>query len=719
MTTKKSNSRLIITAIAAVVVVACCALVCLATVLLVSCQPPTLTEINPSPTVRREVRMPSATPTRRQSQPPEPTAEHTPSVVEPTALPAATDETTVEKPTSLPSPTSERTAVEATPIPLASTEERLAAAVLPIRDMRDLALRLRAEVDEIPVVVNLTPPQFEEGDVETFWVGNVDTDEHFQIEAVLRVKLPHVYMWVERGVDVDMADLRRSARRFEEDSYPTDRAFFGSEWSPGVDNDVHLSILNATNLGDHVAGYFSSADEFSQLANRHSNEKEMFYINLDNNPPGTLFYDGTLAHELQHMIHWANDRNEDTWVNEGCAELATELNGYNRGGADVVFSDEPDTQLTTWTDDPSLNTAHYGSAYLFMSYFLDRFGDQLTQAVVASPADGPAGFDDALAAAGYELRFDDIFADWLLANYLDSRTLEGGRYGYQRDNPEQVALEARFRRFPVEEESTVSQYAADYYELAGRGDVVIDFCGANETRLVATDARSGRSAWWSHRADDSDTRLTRSFDLRTVNRATLEYWLWYDVEEGYDYGYVQVSADGGKSWHVLEGVHTWDYDPVGNAFGVGYTGKSGDPESATWVFEQLDLTPYAGQEVLVRFEYVTDDAVTYPGLLLDDIAIPELGYFDDAEAGEAGWNAEGWVLTDNHLTQRWVVQLIEQGPIDTSVRRMEMDDEGCGYLVAENLGRVGRKAVLAVSALAPVTTEAAPYRFKIQTQQVE
>jgi len=710
---REGNSKLIIAAVAAVLVVACCALVCLATMLLVSCQPPKLSEILPSPTARQEVHMPSATPTRREV--PEPTAERTASV-EPTLEPSP--ESTPE-PTALPGPTRERTVVEATSTPPASTEERLAAAVLPVRDMRDLALRLRAEEDDIPVVVNPTPPHFEEGDVETFWVGNLDTDEHYQIEAVLRVRLPHVYMWVERGADVNLADLQRSARRFEEQSYPTDRAFFGSEWSPGVDNDVHLSILNATNLGDHVAGYFSSADEFSHLANTYSNEKEMFYINLDNNPPGTLFYDGTLAHELQHMIHWANDRNEDTWVNEGCAELATELNGYSRGSADIVFSDEPDTQLTTWTDDPSLNTAHYGNAYLFMSYFLDRFGEQLTKAVVASPADGPAGFDDALATAGSELRFDDIFADWVVANYLDSRTLEGGRYGYQRDNPEQVRLERRFRRFPVEEETTVSQYAADYYELAGRGDVVIDFCGATETRLVATEAHSGRSAWWSHRADDSDTRLTRSFDLRAVSRATLEYWLWYDIEDGYDYGYVQVSADGGESWHVLQGGHTWDYDPVGNAFGVGYTGKSGDPDAATWVLEQVDLTRYVGQEVLVRFEYVTDDAVTYPGLLLDDIAIPELGYFDDAEGGEAGWSAEGWVLTDNHLTQRWVVQLIEKGPVDTIVRRLEVGDDGCGYAVVEDLGRVGRTAVLIVSALAPVTTEKAPYRFEIQTRRLE
>jgi len=573
-------------------------------------------------------------------------------------------------------------------------------------------------VDDIPVVVNPTPPHYEVGDVETFWVGNVDTDEHFQIEAVLRVKLPHVYMWVEKGVEVDQEDLERSARRFEEQTYPTNRAFFGSEWSPGVDHDVHLTILNATNLGDSVAGYFSAADEFSHLANPYSNEREMFYINLDNNPPGTPFYDGTLAHEFQHMIHWANDRNEETWVNEGLSELAVELNGLRRGMPEAAFSEDPDTQLNTWTEEPELNVTHYGSAYLFMSYFLDRFGEELTQAVVASPADGPAGFDEALAAAGYDLRFEDVFADWLIANYLDNPMLADGRYGYEREDPPRVAIEKRYHDYPVHEETTVHQYGADYFELAGRGDVVIDFCGATATRLAATEAHSGRFAWWAHRADDSDARLTRAFDLSGLSQATLEFWLWYDIEEGYDYGYVEVSTDGGATWHILEGEHTRDYNPVGNAFGVGYTGKSGiqGANQPEWVQERVDLTPYAGQEVLLRLEYVTDDAVNAPGWFVDDIAIPELGYFDDAEGGEGGWTAEGWILTDNRLPQRWLVQLIERTLFSARVRRMSINDQGCGRLSVEDLGRMGKKAVLVVSALAPVTTEEAEYRFEVRAQ---
>jgi len=694
---KDTNRNLVILFVALAILACCClATVCSTAALLVSCQPPTLSWVTSTPT-----------------QPPTPPhATSTPTApLSPTPYPSTPTPSPTRPPRPTPTPTGEATA-----IPSLSTEEQLAQTVLPTRDLRDLALRLRPHVGDIPVVVNPTPPHYEVGDVETFWVSNVDTDEHFQIEAVLRVKLPHVYMWVEKGVDVDLEDLERSARRFEEQTYPTNRAFFGSEWSPGVDNDVHLTILHARNLGESVAGYFSAADEFSRLANPYSNEREMFYINLDNNQPGTFFYDGTLAHEFQHMIHWANDRNEETWVNEGLSELAVELNGLVRGRADIAFSEVPDTQLTTWTDEPELNVFHYGNAYLFMSYFLDRFGEELTQAVVASPADGPAGFDEALAAAGYDLRFDDIFADWLIANYLDNPTLADGRYGYERDDPRQVAIEKRYRSYPVHEETTVHQYAADYFELAGQGDVTIDFCGATETRLAATDAHSGRFAWWSHRADDSNTRLTRAFDLSEISQATLEFWLWYDIEEGYDYGYVEVSTDGGATWRILEGEHSRDYDPVGNAFGVGYTGKSKEAEEPGWVKERVDLTPYAGQEVLVRFEYVTDDAVNYPGWFVDDIAIPELGYFDDAEGGEGDWTAEGWILTDNRLPQRWLVQVIEQSLFRTRVRRMSINDEGCGRLLVEDLGRMGKKALLVVSALAPVTTEEAAYEFEIRPQ---
>ena len=200
--------------------------------------------------------------------------------------------------------------------------------------------------------VNATPPSYKVGDKAQFWISNSDTQEHNQVTAELRYVTDHVAMWVEQGVRMNQRDLEASAKRFEEKTYPTNREFFGSEWTPGVDNDVRLHILHARGLGDTVAGYYSSSDEYSRMVNEYSNEREMFYISADsgNAEPNSEFYDGTLAHEFQHMIHWANDRNEDSWVNEGMSELASYLNEFDPGGAEYAYAEQPDTQLTTWAD---------------------------------------------------------------------------------------------------------------------------------------------------------------------------------------------------------------------------------------------------------------------------------------------------------------------------------------------------------------------------------
>ena len=588
---------------------------------------------------------------------------------------------------------------------------------LPERDLRQLALALKSGVTDIPEVVNPTPPTYDVGDTAEFWVSNSDTQEHFKIRAVLRYMTPHVYMWVEEGVRLDQGDLEASAERFETATYPTNREFFGSEWTPGVDNDPHLSILHARGLGSNVAGYYSSADEFSRLVNPYSNEREMFYISADQmSKPNSSFYDGTLAHEFQHMIHWANDRNEDSWVNEGMSELAGFLNGYDPGGADLAYAQVPDTQFTTWAD-PSLgNIEHYGASYLFMAYFLDRFGEDLTKAVVSSPRNGIAGFNEALEQAGRPERFDDIFADWVVANYLDRpEAAPAGDYGYSEIDPRRPVTEESYRRFPAQEQTNVSQYGVDYTELRGGQGYLIDFEGQAESQMVDAELK-GDYSWWSNRGDDSNSRLTRAVDLTGVDAATLNFSTWYNIEEGWDYAYVAVSTDGGEKWQLLPGRYTTDENPVGNAFGVGWTGISGGGSTPEWVEEQVDLTPFAGQEILLRFEYVTDDAVNEAGFLLDDISIPEIGYADDGESGPSGWEAAGWLLTDNRLKQNWLVQLVRADGNDVIVETMEVGPDGRGQLNVEGIGS-GDTVFMTVSGLTRFTTEPADYSYVIQETQ--
>jgi hypothetical protein len=591
----------------------------------------------------------------------------------------------------------------------------LAASEMPPADPRLLAMQLKPDTGEIPEVVTDTAPQYKVGDRRQFWVSNSDTQKHTEITAELKHMTDVVAMWVEVGVRLDQRDLEASAKRFTEETYPTNREFFGSEWTPGVDSDPRLHILHARNMGENIAGYFTSAHQYSQEVNQYSNEREMFFISADagNAKPNSAYYDGTLAHEFQHMIHWANDRNETSWVNEGMSELASQLNGFDVGGHDLAYMQKPDTQLTTWGDiTQESNSEHYGASYLFMSYFLDRFGEDLTKAVVASDKNGTAGFDEALEQAGRPERFDDVFADWVIANYLDAPEADAdGRYGYREIDLFPLAISEEHRRYPVTGQAQVSQYGADYVRLGGSEPLTIRFQGNQQAQIVNAEPQ-GAYSWWSNRGDQSDSTLTRSIDLRGATSAALDFSLWYEIEDGWDYAYAQVSTDGGEKWQILEGQHTTDENPVGNAFGPGWTGVSGGGDAPEWVEERVDLTPFAGQEILLRFQMVTDDAVNKPGLLIDNLRIAEIGWQDDGESGDAGWTSNGWILTDNSVAQRWLVQVLEIGAGTVTVERVEVGPNGTGELRIDNMADLD-EVMLTISALAPATTEKASYSYTI------
>jgi immune inhibitor A len=606
------------------------------------------------------------------------------------------------------------------PTPFGDTSETLEILLsepIPPSDLRELAMRLKG-VRDIPEVVSTTPADHPLGTRLDFWVTNNDTVQTFQVSAELTYKSENVYWFTEVGVFADESAVRDTVDRFQAGAYVVNRAFFGSEWNPGVDGDPRLYILYTRGLGGSVAGYYSSQDQYSRLANEYSNEKEMFVISADNQVPGDPYLDSVLAHEFQHMIHWYHDRNEETWMNEGSSELATLLNGFDTGFFDVAYVSNPDLQLTGWSSE---NSAHYGAAFLFMAYFLDRFGEEATRALVAHPENGMVAVDAVLGelgvtdpASGAPMTHADVFADWAAANFLGDRTVADGRYHYSNypDAPTVRNPTESIRACPADRTTTVTQFGVDYFEITCSGTVTIEFTGSRQIQVVPTMPKSGRYAFWSHRNDESDTRLTRAFDFRGLTTATLVYNAWWEIETDWDYTYLVVSADGGATWDMIETPSGTGYNPVGNNLGWGYTGYSGGgSRSGEWIEETVDLSAYAGQEVLVRFEYVTDAAVNYAGFMVDDIRLLELDHATDFETGDDGWDGEGFVRMDNLLAQTFIVQVIHENG-RTEVLRLPLDDANQGSLTLD-LGSSGR-AILVVSGSTPFTTEKASYEFSVR-----
>ncbi len=564
----------------------------------------------------------------------------------------------------------------------------------PDRDLSELAVRLRGATVDNRAPEPAVP--MSSGDRRTFWLTNLHDGSARSINATLRVVSDNAYWFADDAVSVDQAGLEEAARLYEERVRRAVVTTFGDIRSPGIDGDPRLVVLHSRL--DGAGGYYGSNDEFPVEVHPYSNEREIIYIDTEHLDPGSDSYMSVIAHELQHAVHFNQDVGEESWVNEGLSELASAVSGYEIRSSEA-FLPRPDTQLNYWPEPHEKRLAHYGASALFFSYLSQRIGGtEHLKGLMTEHLDGVNGVDAFLRAFG--LRFEDVFADWVAANYLGA---DDDIYGYQNDD-------ARIRRVrPLGDGAgrgeSLPQFSARYYTLRSHSpEGVLRFQGDTETRQVEAECVSKTGCWWSGRGDSINTRLTREFDLTGLDSATLEYMVWHDIEDGWDYGYVEVSEDGGRTWNILEGKHTSDDDASGNAYGPGYTGRS-----RSWKPESIDLTPFSGDAVLVRFEYVTDDAVYRDGFMVADMSIPQLGDSD----GMDGWIAEGFTPARESLPQRFIVQIIRTSPDgEFEVSRLDLNNDNFGETTLTGLGSQTGEIVIVVSPITPDTRHGARYRLE-------
>lgn len=597
------------------------------------------------------------------------------------------------------------------------TDEKLINTVdIPIADLRELAIRFKGVPADAPIKNCTTEPSYTIGDVEQFDVLNGTTQKNFVVDATLIAKTDQAYMWLDNHWlnRVNQDSLKQSLQLFSEKIIPRDHALFGQEESPGIDCDPRIHILNTSNTD--AGGYFSSIDQVTKQIRSDSNEKDMFYIDIEGSGGpsaiGGSYYNGTMAHEFQHMIQENHDRNEETWISEGMSELAMFLNGED-SATDEVAAQTPNIQLNSWPDGGTANADTYGTAFSFMLYFWDRYGDTGVQALAAEPANGLAGIQKVLDKIDPGKTADDLVADWLIARFLDDPSLENGRYGYSKSDRAKVEPRQTIDQYPFTEQASVHQYAGDYTEFSGPRDLSINFAGSTKAQMIDAQPHSGQYFMWSNRADVADLHLQREFDLSSVKNATLKYWTWYDLEKDWDYAYLSVSEDGGKTWQLVKAPSMTDSNPVNSNYGWGYTGKSGRGDQAQWVQESVDLSPYAGKKIVVAFDVINDLAVNRPGLAIDDVEVPEINYQADFEKDDGGWQSAGWIRTNNFVPQDYTVQLVsfgKDGKISVSHLPVNADNTAKWDIPLSQL----EKAVVVVSPMASKTTEVARYSWSAQ-----
>jgi hypothetical protein len=559
------------------------------------------------------------------------------------------------------------------------------------------------------------------GDVRSFWITDGGTYQPFQIEAELVYAGPIVQAYLERDRMERREATIAATRLFEAEIYPRTREIFGSEAPALVPDTAPITILNAHDPARRVLGYFSARDLLPVQANRFSNERQMFVMNVDLLDPATPAYLDVLAHEFQHMIHQHEAPGSATWFNEGNSQLAQDLNGYFGNSFTNIYLYDPDVQLTGWSSDPGRAGGHYGAAHLFMRYIYAHYAgvDQLLPLMRADAGNNLPAFVELAARSRPDYSaFGQLVGDWAVANLIDDPTVGDGRYTYATGHELPELLPGRPTLAPVNRELTgsVAQFGVDYLELPA-GTTQLAFSGATAVGVAAEPPR-GAYAWWSGRGDGSLATLTLPLDLRNLDRATLQFDTWYELEREFDYAFMTVSTDGGSTWETLPGNSTTTDDPQGHNFGHGFTGISGAPGAslsdgvrARWIMEQADLSPYAGREVLLRFWQVSDLAVNGPGWMIDNIRIPELGLNDDVEAGPGQWQAEGFSRVGAVLPQRWELRLVRtaaDGSVSVEPLPLAADGRAAAQLAPDERG------VLVVVAATPHTSERAGYILTLE-----
>ncbi|WP_336788915.1 choice-of-anchor J domain-containing protein [Paenibacillus sp. MMO-177] len=493
-----------------------------------------------------------------------------------------------------------------------------------------------------------------EADVGTVkpWLTNNDVDgQYYLTNFTLRAVGKNGEVWVANNLKFPNGDPRNGSTQitdaqvqyllneFETRIYPKEIEYFappaerkGEEGYKGlykddsgrvvilIDNIKDQSYYNP-NYPSYIAGYFSPT--ISDFADRNVMTIDCLdWLNRTGPTAAKPYlYEGVFAHEFQHLLHRDTDPAEESFINEGLSDFAQYMVGYGHSTDHVnEFLSNLRNSLTIWGDQTDLQIlADYGNAYLFQLYLYDHYGESFIRTLFHDPYTGISGVEDALAEAGINKSFADLYADYMTAVVLDS--------GYQGDSStykfNSIDLTPNFAA-SVKADNITPAWGTDFKVLKPDSKIDhlyfqgLDFLRTNWTPVE--DPERG-TVLWSNQGDQADNFLIRELDLTGQATPKLSFDTSYNIEEQWDFGVVQISEDGGKTWTSLANEDTRS-DLVEGGYpktAANLPGFTGSSEG--WKTETFDLSAYAGKKVLLGFRYLTDWGYNEAGWYLSNLKL--------------------------------------------------------------------------------------------------
>jgi hypothetical protein len=384
------------------------------------------------------------------------------------------------------------------------------------------------------------------------------------------------------------------------------------------------------------------------------------------------FHESLLAHEYNHLTKDNRGGSGSLgttaqWITEGIAEWATVATGYVDPAADSIANfvvacflgrqaqafpahwfdplgaqvGGPENSLSSFGDPGQGSDCEYGPPKTLMLFLASRYGSRFISDLLYTT--GSSGIADGLTPtlARYRSRQNaaDTLQDWSTALVLDGALDDGARLSgadpHRFRVPElhsSVNLDTPFAYAA----SGAPPNGADFVRLRNGSGRYLTSDAVASLRFDAPTTYQPVPVEWSVDAaghGTGDAALASGAGDGATDRAivrhvtvdpadpTLSFDTRYDTEPDYDYAFVQISTDGGATYHSrATSATTTEHPPDADAAIVdelpGFNGDSGG-----WIHQTVDLSDLAGKDVLVAFRYMADAYVNHPGFWIDNVRV--------------------------------------------------------------------------------------------------
>jgi len=327
---------------------------------------------------------------------------------------------------------------------------------------------------------DLDDPDSVEG-TRKFWAQNMTTQTFYQLEADRLAEGSRCEVWAEKGSGVTTATAQNIANEYDSNIYRKMMNTFGWEVNIPLMNGqtmkmntmeyahalatgrsgakltiLLLDIKDGYKPGvndSYVAGYFHAVNLFQNdpnYPNIKSNELDMIYVDTYPSVPGSSDSNGTLAHEMQHLMNFVTTvvvgrtTVMDTWIDEGLS-----------GAAEWVYSGKhPENRLKNYNEDWSglikkgnnfymwdnhkgestySNLDDYATVYLFFQYLRLQAGnpnDIYFKIHTSKDTNYEAVTTADSINASHKNDWPMLLRDWHAANFTNAAT---GLYGYKNE----------------------------------------------------------------------------------------------------------------------------------------------------------------------------------------------------------------------------------------------------------------------------------------------